>query len=75
MKITVQAHVTPWAPPQKVIFDEGLKLPIACVDQKAIIHLCNTWLSEVCDAAGLQFDITYSLKEHNGTTPPQEADT
>lgn len=60
MKFTVQAHVMPWAPPTKVHFDEGLKLPLGCVDREVIEYLCETWMAAVCEQAGIEFELSFT---------------
>ena len=63
IKVTVQAHATPWVPPEKVHFDEGLKLPIACVDQFIVQRLCLRWLDEVCTRAGMTFEVVFDITD------------
>ena len=72
MKATIQAHVSPWSPPTKVHFDEGLKLPLDCVPDEVIVHLCHEWMRAVTEAAGMNFELKMSRKDPHPMTRPDE---
>jgi hypothetical protein len=60
MKFTIQAHAKEWCPPEKVHFDEGLKLPLNAVDSIVVEWLIEKWLDAVCKAAGIEYEFRIS---------------
>lgn len=62
MKVKVNVTVAPWCSPEKVNFDEGMKLPIYAVDPTIIQHLCRKWLDEVCEKSGMTYQISFEAK-------------
>ena len=72
VKFKVEAHVTPWVAPQKVNFDEGLELPIACVPKDVIKHLCRKWLDDVCAQSDMTtFEVVFDIMDEEAPTPAQ----
>lgn len=63
MKVTVQAHVAHWVAPEKVHFDEGFRLPINCVDKEIVQRLCIQWLDDVCEKAGMTFEVVFDCMD------------
>ena len=67
MKVKVEAHLKPWVAPDRVYFDEGLKLPLGAVPKEFIETLCIAWLDAVTAKVGLEYQISFRDTEHEDT--------